>query len=247
MLDPQHPAVVGGKKEALQLADRAKRTEAIRGVVRAIADRSKAKTVPTTLTGDELTAALLRAAAEATQRLEEPERISAFLLGIGLALDDTNLLRNDPLTASAVADVETDAERLERLASLGNPTLRNRRDLCRRFVAGCAAGELLTPTAAENGAIGRSLFDQSRPIGLSFPSLSAEFAGIEFARILRENPNAILKRMPLRFSAADIIPDTRGSAMGSGQINLRTILAVRTMSDSGQSSLKYAKESRRCR
>jgi hypothetical protein len=217
--DPKNPGAVG-KKDPLQLVDRAKRTEAIRAVVRAIAERSKANTGPAALTGDELTAALLRTAAEAAQRLEEPERISAFLLGIGLALDDTNSLRNDPLTTSAVADVETDAEREERLATLGNPTLRNRRDLCRRFVTGCAAGELLTPTAAENGAIGRSLFDQHRPIGFSFPSLSAEFSGIAFARILRENPNAVLKRMRDRFSAADIVPDTKGLRDGLGSDKL---------------------------
>ncbi len=215
VVDPKNPGA-GGKKEPLQLTDRAKRTEAIRVVVRAITERSKANSGPATLTGDELTAALLRTAAEAAQRLEEPERISAFLLGIGLALDDTNSLKNDPLTTSAIADVEAETERLERLATLGNPTLRNRRDLCRRFVAGCAAGELLTSIAAENGAIGRSLFDQHRPIGLSFPGLSAEFSGIAFARILRENPNAILKRMRDRFSAADIIPDTSGLRDGLG-------------------------------
>jgi len=220
--DPKNPVAVG-KKDALQLTERAKRTEAIRVVVRAIAERTKANNGPATLIGDELTAALLRTAAQAAQRLDEPERISAFLLGIGLALDDTNSLRDDPLTSSAVADVETDAERMERLATLGNPTLRNRRDLCRRFIAGCAAGELFTPAAAENGAIGRSLIEQHRPIGFSFPGLSAEFSGIEFARILRENPNAVLKRMRDRFSAADIVPDIKGLRDGLGSDKLEDV------------------------
>lgn len=212
---PKNPEA-GGKKEPLRLADRAKRTESIRAVVQAVTARAKANKGPAAITGDDLTAALMKAGAEAAQRFEEPERISAFLIGLGLALDDTNSLRDDPLLASAAADVETNDERQERLEALGNPTLRNRRDLCRRFAVGCAAGELLTPTAAENAAIGRSLIDQQKPAGFSFANLSAEFAGISFARCLRENPDGIFKRIRERLSAVEIMPETKGLRDGLG-------------------------------
>ncbi|HEV3386740.1 MAG TPA: hypothetical protein VG097_18130 [Gemmata sp.] len=213
--DPKNPNGPR-KKEPLGVVDLARRSEAVRVVVLAITARAKSNTGPAALSGDELTAAYIKAAANAVQNIEEPHRISAFLLGIGVALDDTGTLRDDPITTGAVAGVETINERQERLAILGNPTLRNRRDLCRRFVIGCGTGELLTPTAAENSAIGRIQFDQHRPSGLSFSCLSAEFAGIAFARTIRENPEAIFKRLREKFSSADIVPDTKGLRDGLG-------------------------------
>jgi hypothetical protein len=213
--DPKNPNG-GGKRDPLRGPELAKRSEAIRTVVMAITDRAKANTGPAALTGDALTGELFRAAAVATRNLDEPDRVTAFLLGIGVALDDSNSLYNDPLTASAVADVETNAERRERVAVLGNPTLRNRRDLCRSFVLGCGVGEVLTPTAAESGAIGQARIDLQRPAGFSFPSLSAQFAGIAFARILRENSESVFKRMRDKFSAADIVPETKGLRDGVG-------------------------------
>jgi hypothetical protein len=213
--DPKNPNGVG-KKEPLGVADQAKRIDAIRVVVRAITERAKSNTGPAALSGDELTAAYIRTAATAVQSIEEPNRITAFLLGIGVALDDAGSLRDDPVTASAVAGVETMAEREERLAVLGNPTMRNRRDLCRRFAAGCGTGELLTPTAAENSSVGRMQFDQHRPSGLSFSSLSAEYAGIAFARSIRENPEVIFKRLRDKFSSSDVVPETKGLRDGLG-------------------------------
>jgi hypothetical protein len=214
--DPKNPDG-GVKRDPLRVPDQAKRTEAIRIVVLAITDRAKANTGPTALTGDELTTELLLAAAKAAQSLDEPNRVGAFLLGIGLALDDSNTLRTDPLTSSAVADVETNAERKERMAILGNPTLRNRRDLCRRFAVGCGTGELLTQTAAENGAISQARLDLQRASGFSFPSLSAEFAGIAFARILRENPEAVFKQIREKISTSELVPEPKGLRDGIGR------------------------------
>jgi hypothetical protein len=215
LADPKN-ANAAGKNEPLRVAGRAKRTEAIRTVIKAIVERAKANAGPTALGGDDLTAVLLRAAAEAAQNLDEVDRGSALLLGIGIAFDDGNSLRDDPLVASGVADVESEAERRERMAALGNPTVQFRRDLCRRFAIGCGEGELLNATAAENSAIGRSQFDQHRAAGLSFPALAAEFAGISFARAVRDNPEAVLKRLRSRFTLADLVPQTRGLRDGLG-------------------------------
>jgi hypothetical protein len=106
--------------------------------------------------------------------------------------------------------VETNEERQQRLAALRNPTLQGRHDLCRRFGLGCAAAEILTQTAAENSAIGRSLLEQSRPAGLSFPALSAEISGIAFGRTLRQNPDQVLKKLSGQFSLGELIAETKG-------------------------------------
>jgi hypothetical protein len=201
-------------------AEQSRRLEAVRSVVRAIAERARANDGPAAVSGDDLTAALLSAGATAAQRLEEADRPSAFLLGVAIGLDDRGALLEDPATAAVLGEVETDAERQERVAALGNPTIRNRRDLCRRFALGCAAGELLTPTIAENGAINRAMFEAFRsdnPEGFSFPALGAEFSGVAFARLVRGSPDDVFKKLRGAFSPADIAPAPTGlrDAVGS--------------------------------
>lgn len=205
-------------------AEQSRRLDAVRAVVRAITERAKANSGATAISGDDLTAALLGAASTAAQRLEEADRASAFLLGIAIGLDDRGTLLEDPATAGALGEVETEAERQERLAVLGNPTIRNRRDLCRRFAIGCAAGELLTPTIAENGAINRALFEAFRsdlPEGFSFPAMAAEFSGVAFAGAVRGGPDDFLRRLSGRFSVGDLTPAPTGlrDAIGSDKFD----------------------------
>jgi hypothetical protein len=197
------------KRAVVPTGDRGRRDEAVRAVVRAITGRAKANTGPGALTGDALTAELFRVAAHAALKADEVDRVSAFLLGLGIGLDDGTSLRDNPVTGGGVRDLESDAERQERVTVLGNPTMRNRRDLCRRFAVGCGAGELLTPTAAENAAVGSAYFGLHRPSGFSFPALSAEFAGVSFARGLQRDPR-LLQRVRDKFSAADLVPDPAG-------------------------------------
>jgi hypothetical protein len=190
-------------------ADRQRRVEAARRVVRAITDRARANVGTGALTGDALTAEYVRVAAETASSAEEHDRVPAFLLGLGVALDDRACLRENPLTSGGVKDIETFAERTERLKVLGNPTLGNRRDLCRRFFVGGASGELLTPRAAENSAVTGNLALLNRPAGFGFPSLAAEFAGIAFARAVQSEPK-LLEQMKARFSAAEVLPELTG-------------------------------------
>ncbi len=190
-------------------ADRQRRLEAARRVVRAITERARANVGPGALTGDALTAEFVRVAAETASAAEEHDRVPAFLLGLGVALDDRAILRDNPLTSGGVKDIETFAERTERLKVLGNPTLGNRRDLCRRFFVGGASGELLTPRAAENSAVTGNLALLNRPAGFGFPSLAAEFAGIAFARAVQSEPK-LLEQLKTRFVASDVLPEWTG-------------------------------------
>jgi len=158
------------------------RDQVARHVVRAVLARAKANTG--SLSGDDLTDEYVKAAAAAAWRTDGPQadqedRMSGLLVGLGIALDDSDALRADPDTAEIAKSIETDSERAERLKLLGNPTMNGRRDWCRRFAIGCASGELhRTASAAEKAAIARSL----RGTNVSFSALAAEFAGIELSR-----------------------------------------------------------------
>ncbi len=191
------------------------RDDLVRKIVAAVAERAKRNAAlgKGALTGDELTAAYVRTAAQTAVSNEGPEMVSAFLIALGIALDDSGALADDAITAGAIKDAETAEERKVRLAVLGNPTLAGRRDLCRRFFIGCATGELLPADAAENVAIGRALFDLHRPSGLCVPTVTAEFAGIAFARASQNDPEVLGDVIP-KFTAADYLPPLAGLRNG---------------------------------
>src|SRR5947208_3622293 len=88
--------------------------------------------------GDELTEYYVRAAAGAAAKLPEAQRAPAFLLGIGVALDTSALLRKAPGTGVLWKKVESDAERAQRLKVIGQPTMYGRHDLTKHFVVSAA-------------------------------------------------------------------------------------------------------------
>src|SRR5262249_48731598 len=61
----------------------------------------------------------------------------AFLTALGIALDDSTLVRDNRLLAGFYRRVESDEERKRRLAVLGSPTVRGRRDWCQHFAVSC--------------------------------------------------------------------------------------------------------------
>ncbi|MFM8273530.1 MAG: hypothetical protein ACKODX_14550, partial [Gemmata sp.] len=187
------------------------RAELVRAVVKAVTARAKANAAlgPKALSGDELTAAYVRTAAESALRTPGPEMVPAFLVALGIALDDTGALAADATTADGAKGAETPEERKERLSVLGNPTLDGRRDLCRQFFIGCATGELLPRDAAEGVAVGRALSDLHRPSNLCVPALAAEFAGITFARTAQRDAE-VLHDVYKQFSAREYLPPLKG-------------------------------------
>src|SRR4051794_32779037 len=69
--------------------------------------------------GDKLTDHYVRAAAAAARKLSKDRAAPALLLGLGVALDRSDLMRNNLVTRGTWRQVETDAERKKRLAVLG--------------------------------------------------------------------------------------------------------------------------------
>ncbi|MBN9119997.1 MAG: hypothetical protein J0I06_12680 [Planctomycetes bacterium] len=191
------------------------RDELVRVIVAAVAARAKknASLGASGLTGDALTAAYVRAAAEVALARSGPETVSAFSVALGVALDDTGALSEDEATAAAVRAFETPEDRKTRVAALGNPTLGGRRDLCRRFALGCATGELLAQSAAENRAVARALLDLRKPVGLCVPALAAECSGIAFAAAARNDPE-MLRDVTQKFTAAEYLPPLTGLRNG---------------------------------
>ena len=182
---------------------------ATRKVVRAIAvvadDNAKEKR----LRGDELTTLYIRTAADIARFEDKEVRVAAFLVGLGIGLDDSNILRGNPLARDFCRKVETDEERAKRIAVLGTPTIAKRRDLCQHFAVSAALVELVGPALAEQAGLAKELIDMTKASGFSFTDLAADYAGVAFANHLKAKPER-LDRLHERFVLADYMPKLDG-------------------------------------
>lgn len=214
------PAKKGDAPEPKKNADPPKAESArdviARAALAAVTAKARANVGPGGLTGDDLTAAYVRAAAtaalaEEVDNARPDDRVGGFLLGLAIALDDTDALRADEATREQVTAVESEAARDERREVLGNPTLRGRRDLSRRFAAGVGSGELLPRHSGEAAALARTFLATERPhpAGVGLPALAADLAGLEFARQSRDDLSG-LTRLASSVSPAALVPDVSG-------------------------------------
>jgi len=214
---PREPKVDNGKDPAVPptkpVVELTQKQQAVRKIVRAVAIkaqdlRDQKGPDGKRIKGDELTAEYIKAAAEVASTIEEDTRASAFLIGLGIALDDSTILRNNIVTSSLCRAVESDSERQERVAVLGVPTIHFRRDLCQHFVLSVALTELVGSPAAEAAGLAKEIMDLKGASGFSFADLAADFAGIAFAEKVKKDPK-LLARMRQSFAVSDFVPEVK--------------------------------------
>ncbi|HXG10513.1 MAG TPA: hypothetical protein VNK04_12195 [Gemmataceae bacterium] len=191
------------------LAEPARRI--VQAVVRA-AERNHR--LPRRLTGDALTEFYIREAAAAARLLPKEQAVAAFLVGIGIAVDTSDILRNNPVTRSLCTGVESDEERRHRLEVLGVPTMRGRHDLAQHFVVSCALTALIGSTLAEAAGLLKEQKDmEPGGSGFSFADLCADLAGVAFADHLRR-AGVVPEELATSFTVAAYLPDLAGLPEG---------------------------------
>lgn len=168
---------------------------------------------PKRLTGDELTEAYVRQAAEAASKLSPANATKGFLIGLAVAFDRSDLLRGNPLATAALSTIENEQERRHRLEVLGKPTAHGREDLLMHFTVSAALSVALSPQLAESAGVLKELKDAQGGSGFSFVDLSADLAGIEFAALLAEHPDR-LSEFAKQIKVADFLPPIEGLAEG---------------------------------
>jgi hypothetical protein len=171
------------------------------------------KRPPFRRTGDALTEYYTRAAASAARKLPAHQAAPAFLLGLGVALDTSVLLRQNPFTRTLWRRVESDAERRERLKVLGTPTVHGRHDLAQHFAVSAALTAVSGARAAEGMGILKEMLDAEGGSGFSFADLAADLAGVAFGDRLVKKP-ALLGRVARKFRVADHVLSPRGLIEG---------------------------------
>ena len=105
-----------------------------------------------------------------------------------------------------VLAAEPDDDRTARLAVLGRPTVRGRRDLCQHFAVSAALTETFGAAAAEFAGMAKEMTDMKGASGFSFADLAADFAGIELANVTTADPKRIAA-MAKQFLVNDFVPD----------------------------------------
>ena len=196
-----------------EIAQISSESEAVRAVVQAITIRADelhlvSANGPNKFQGDALTSEYIRVAANAALTVDAKHRASAFLIGLGIALDHSSLLRDNPLTGKLAKAAETDAERRLRLSVLGSPTLAGRRDSCQHFAISAALTQVVGATIARTAGFAKEAKDMTTSSGFSFADIAADLAGIRFAQLVKDDP-ALLNNFAKQFQIDGYIPDIK--------------------------------------
>jgi len=224
---PRAPAESAGERRPLVAATQT--------VVRAIAEAARQNhRSRRPLTGDRLTEFYVRRAAAVAQRLPPQVAAEAFLIGLGMGLDESIVLRANPLTGRLCRQVESDRQRAARLDSLGKPTVRGRDDLTQHFFVSAALTAVLGQQSAEAAGLLKELNDSHRGSGFSFADLAADIAGVSFAVRVRQRKIS-LSSLATSFAVRDFMPPTAAFEEG---INWKAFSAVYGSADNERFRLK---------
>ncbi len=193
------PAVIAGAQHVLRALLQAAREN------QQLPVSSKNPRAPVWRTNDELTTYYVRRAAAAARQLPPQVASAAFLLGLGVALDDSNFVRDKPALYEIWQKVEPDDQRPSRLLLLGTPTMLKRHNTTRHFTISSALVVLSGPQGAEAVGLGQEIIDSRSGDGFSFVDLCADMAGVMFATHVREG-NIPLEEIAARFQIEDYLP-----------------------------------------
>jgi hypothetical protein len=186
-------------------------TRTIVGAVRTAAQERAARAA--TLQKDRLTEYYVRCAADAAQAVPADVAPAALLLGLGIALDESETLLQNRLTREFSIAVETPLERQQRCQALASPTLLDRRDLAQHFFLSGYLAAVVGSAAAESAGIAKELADAKSGSGFSYADLAADLAGIAFAeRLLRHEVS--FQELAQRFEIAGFMPGVEGLPEG---------------------------------
>jgi hypothetical protein len=169
----------------------------------------------TRLEGDRLSEYYVRRAAAAARQLPPEVARGAFLLGLGVAMDDSALLWDSPVTGAIWRQIESSSERTARLAVLGNPTMQTRHDWAQHFSVSAALVVLVGLQGAEGMGIVKELNDARGGSGFSFADYLADLSGIFFAGAV-DGGKLQLSRLQDGFTVADFLPKPDGLKEGIG-------------------------------
>lgn len=173
------------------------------------------------LEGDALTAAYVRAAANAALSLPKDHQVKAFGVGLAVALSDTDQWETNSITRDLMPLVEKSDERDRRRAVIGQPTMHGRHDLARHFFLCESIAGVASPSVAESAGLLKELQDAQGKEGFSFPDLVADLAGIAFMTHLQGAPAERLREVAEGFTVDGYVPSIADLSEGMSVSDFR--------------------------
>jgi hypothetical protein len=153
------------------------------------------------LRGEALTEAYIRRAAEAARELPADVQTRAFAIGVAVAMDQSDLLRDNLMTRSVWRSSETGRENRFRRGVLDKPTMRGRDDLVQHFCISAGLAALFGTQFAEAAGVVKEHVDGK----FSRADYSADLAGIKFFEHLEQSSDA-LDSLATGFQISDYVP-----------------------------------------
>jgi hypothetical protein len=135
--------------------------------------------------GDDLTEFYVNRAAKAAAKLPPEVAADAFLLGLGIGLNDANWVRSTPSFGAFCRQIESNDEFSTRVNLIGKPTLGKRHDLALHYMLSAALTVHFGSAAAEKAGLLKEVDDAEGKSGFSFIDLTADLSGIAFAEAVR--------------------------------------------------------------
>jgi hypothetical protein len=135
----------------------------------------------TPVTDDYLLQLYVRQAALAAKQVRRENGPRAFVLALGVAMDDAGALRKLPIASGVIPHIEGELEQPGRIAAIGKPSMRGRPDLAKHFFISAHLVALSGSETARSAGLVKELVDAHGASGFSFADMAANRAGIVFA------------------------------------------------------------------
>jgi hypothetical protein len=171
------------------------------------------------LEGDARTEEIIRQGL-AELNLPDKYRRRAIVLGLAVAFDQGQQLRQSVLTRRFWIKYESESENRARRKVMGTPTMNDRADLPQHFFIAGGLVALTNPEMAEATSILKEVTDANGGSGFSYVDMGANLAGIIYATELIRQPE-IPPVFTEGFEIKTFVPDLSGLAEGVMLTELR--------------------------
>jgi hypothetical protein len=175
----------------------------------AIADPSRPTSTIGRSTPDRLTELCVQHAAGSAKPLSDTVAARAFLVGLGVALVDSNTLVENRVASHFVQAVDTAAQRRERQSAIQGLRMLGRHDLAQHFFVSAALTVIVGPELAEAAGLAKEIMDARSGSHFSYADLAADLAGIRFANRLLGG-DIDLDQLARQFKISEVMPDVVG-------------------------------------
>jgi hypothetical protein len=124
---------------------------------------------------------------------------------LGVAMDEAGTLRKLPVASGVAPHIEGEHQRAQRVAAIGDPTMRGREDLAKHFFISAHLVALSGSQTARSAGLIKELVDAHGTSGFSFADMAANRAGIVFANAVLTG-RVTLDDLAQRFTVDAFLP-----------------------------------------